>query len=38
MATQTKDYYGLLGVKKTATPEEIRKSFPEARPANIILT
>jgi molecular chaperone DnaJ len=27
MATQTKDYYGTLGVKKTATPEEIRKAF-----------
>ncbi len=27
MATQTKDYYGALGVKKTATPEEIRKAF-----------
>src|SRR5579859_2272018 len=29
MATQTqsKDYYGVLGVKKTATPEEIRKAF-----------
>ena len=27
MATQTKDYYGLLGVKKTATPDEIRKAF-----------
>jgi molecular chaperone DnaJ len=27
MATQTKDYYGLLGVKKTATSEEIRKAF-----------
>jgi molecular chaperone DnaJ len=28
MATTTnKDYYGLLGVKKTATPEEIRKAF-----------
>ncbi len=25
--TQTKDYYGILGVKKTATAEEIRKSF-----------
>ena len=25
--TQSKDYYGLLGVKKTATAEEIRKSF-----------
>src|SRR5258707_4990017 len=24
---QTKDYYGTLGVKKTATPEEIRKAF-----------
>ena len=28
MATTTnKDYYGKLGVKKTATPEEIRKAF-----------
>src|SRR5260370_36427355 len=28
MATTTnKDYYALLGVKKTATPEEIRKAF-----------
>jgi molecular chaperone DnaJ len=27
MATQQKDYYGLLGVKKTATAEEIRKAF-----------
>ncbi len=27
MATQTKDYYGLLGVKKTATADEIRKAF-----------
>lgn len=26
-ATQTKDYYGLLGVKKTATADEIRKAF-----------
>src|SRR4051812_27947337 len=25
--TQQKDYYGALGVKKTATPEEIRKAF-----------
>lgn len=24
---QTKDYYGILGVKRTATPEEIRKAF-----------
>ena len=24
---QTKDYYALLGLKKTATPEEIRKAF-----------
>jgi molecular chaperone DnaJ len=27
MATQTKDYYGALGVKKTASAEEIRKAF-----------
>src|SRR3984957_16584498 len=27
MATQTKDYYGTLGVKKTATTDEIRKAF-----------
>jgi molecular chaperone DnaJ len=27
MATQAKDYYGLLGVKKTATSDEIRKAF-----------
>ena len=27
MATQTKDYYSTLGVKKTATAEEIRKAF-----------
>ncbi|WP_263381782.1 J domain-containing protein [Granulicella arctica] len=27
MATQTKDYYGTLGVKKTATSDEIRKAF-----------
>src|SRR3954464_4764609 len=26
-ATQQKDYYGALGVKKTATSEEIRKAF-----------
>ena len=26
-STQNKDYYGLLGVKKTATAEEIRKAF-----------
>jgi molecular chaperone DnaJ len=25
--TQHKDYYAMLGVKKTATPEEIRKAF-----------
>jgi molecular chaperone DnaJ len=30
MATQTKDYYGTLGVKKTATTEEIRKAFRKA--------
>ena len=27
MATQTKDYYATLGVKKTATEDEIRKAF-----------
>ncbi|MDP9038646.1 MAG: J domain-containing protein [Acidobacteriota bacterium] len=27
MATQQKDYYGTLGIKKTATPDEIRKAF-----------
>ena len=27
MATPTKDYYGTLGVKKTATTDEIRKAF-----------
>lgn len=27
MATQTKDYYGVLGVKKGATAEDIRKAF-----------
>src|SRR6184192_2324490 len=27
MATQTKDYYGALGVKKTASTDEIRKAF-----------
>src|SRR6201996_4464137 len=27
MATQTKDYYGALGVKKNASAEEIRKAF-----------
>ena len=26
-APQQKDYYGVLGVKKTATPDEIRKAF-----------
>ncbi|WP_158943020.1 DnaJ C-terminal domain-containing protein [Granulicella sp. S190] len=30
MATQTKDYYGTLGIKKTATTEEIRKAFRKA--------
>src|SRR5262250_2523670 len=25
--TQQKDYYGILGVKKSATPDEIRKAF-----------
>jgi molecular chaperone DnaJ len=27
MATQTKDYYGVLGVKKTASADDIRKAF-----------
>lgn len=27
MATATKDYYGTLGVKKSASPDEIRKAF-----------
>src|SRR3954469_18654329 len=27
MATQSKDYYGSLGVKKNASTEEIRKAF-----------
>ena len=27
MATQTKDYYGALGVKKSASTDEIRKAF-----------
>ena len=26
-ATDKKDYYGTLGVKKTATPDEIKKAF-----------
>src|SRR5437762_1339650 len=30
MATKTKDYYGTLGVKKTATADEIRKAFRKA--------
>jgi len=28
--TEKKDYYGTLGVKKTASPEEIRKAFRKA--------
>src|SRR5436305_9879674 len=27
MATQSKDYYGALGVKKSASSEDIRKAF-----------
>ncbi len=27
MATKTKDYYGILGIKKTASADEIRKAF-----------
>src|SRR3981189_3289033 len=30
MATKTKDYYSTLGVKKTATADEIRKAFRKA--------
>src|SRR5215472_2140724 len=30
MATQHKDYYAILGVKKTATADEIRKAFRKA--------
>ena len=30
MPTTNKDYYAMLGVKKTATPEEIRKAFRKA--------
>ena len=30
MATKNKDYYGVLGVKKTATADEIRKAFRKA--------
>ncbi len=30
MATQTKDYYGVLGVKKSATADDIRKAFRKA--------
>src|SRR3569833_1803638 len=28
--TANKDYYGVLGIKRTATPEEIRKAFRKA--------
>ena len=42
MATQTKDYYGTLGVKKSASSEDIRKAFkklarkyhPDLNPGN----
>jgi molecular chaperone DnaJ len=30
MATKTKDYYSILGVKKTATADDIRKAFRKA--------
>ena len=30
MATQQKDYYGVLGVKKTASADDIRKAFRKA--------
>src|SRR5574340_425882 len=30
MATQTKDYYGTLGVKKSASADDIRKAFRKA--------
>jgi len=29
--TPTKDYYSLLGIKKTATADEVAKGFPQAR-------
>jgi len=29
-STQHKDYYGILGIKKTATADEIRKAFRKA--------
>ena len=38
MATQTKDYYSTLGVKKGATADDIRKAFRKLRSASTTRT